>query len=150
MFLILATQTVRATETSNLLNNGSFDNQTEGWELDGTANYDGNNYGEINKSVRFSGADGGSISQTIHLGNIDSEKKYVDKVHGSIVSIGCNNEGDLWCSTTGTANNLDPVNTTITFSTKTQSEVAYRNWGNSTNWLIRCNFNSRYIIKWYY
>lgn len=133
MFLILATQTVRATETSNLLNNGSFDNQTEGWELDGTANYDGNNYGEINKSVRFSGADGGSISQTIHLGNIDSEKKYVDKVHGSIVSIGCNNEGDLWCSTTGTANNLDPVNTTITFSTKTQSEVIINNFTSNYN-----------------
>ena len=133
MFLILATQTVRATETSNLLNNGSFDNQTEGWELDGTANYDGNNYGEINKSVRFSGADGGSISQTIHLGNIDSEKKYVDKVHGSIVSIGCNNEGDLWCSTTGTANNLDPVNTTITFSTKTQSEVIIQNFTSDYN-----------------
>ena len=133
LFLILATQTVRATETSNLLNNGSFDNQTEGWELDGTANYDGNNYGEINKSVRFSGADGGSISQTIHLGNIDSEKKYVDKVHGSIVSIGCNNEGDLWCSTTGTANNLDPVNTTITFSTKTQSEVIIQNFTSDYN-----------------
>jgi len=133
LFLILATQTVRATETSNLLNNGSFDNQTEGWELDGTANYDGNNYGEINKSVRFSGADGGSISQTIHLGNIDSEKKYVDKVHGSIVSIGCNNEGDLWCSTTGTANNLDPVNTTITFSTKTQSEVIIKNFTSDYN-----------------
>jgi hypothetical protein len=133
LFLILATQTVRATETSNLLNNGSFDNQTEGWELDGTANYDGNNYGEINKSVRFSGADGGSISQTIHLGNIDSEKKYVDKVHGSIVSIGCNNEGDLWCSTTGTANNLDPVNTTITFSTKTQSEVIINNFTSNYN-----------------
>ena len=133
MFLILATQTVRATETSNLLNNGSFDNQTEGWELDGTANYDGNNYGEINKSVRFSGADGGSISQTIHLGNINSEKKYVDKVHGSIVSIGCNNEGDLWCTTTGTANNLDPVNTTITFSTKTQSEVIINNFTSNYN-----------------
>ena len=133
LFLILATQTVRATETSNLLNNGSFDNQTEGWELDGTANYDGNNYGEINKSVRFSGADGGSISQTIHLGNIDSEKKYVDKVHGSIVSIGCNNEGDLWCTTLGTANNLDPVNTTITFSTKTQSEVIIKNFTSDYN-----------------
>ena len=45
LFLILATQTVRATETTNLLNNGSFDNQTEGWELDGTASYDNNNYG---------------------------------------------------------------------------------------------------------
>jgi len=133
LFLILATQTVRATETSNLLNNGSFDNQTEGWELDGTANYDGNDYGEINKSVRFSGANGGSISQTIHLGNINSEKKYVEKVHGSIVSIGCNNEGDSWCTTTGTANNLDPVNTTITFSTKTQSEVIINNFTSDYN-----------------
>jgi hypothetical protein len=133
MLVITAIQTVRATETTNILNNGSFDNQTEGWELDGTANYDGNDYGKINKSVRFSGADGGSISQTIHLGNIDSEKKYVDKVHGSIVSIGCNNEGNLWCTTTGTANNLDPVNTTITFSTKTQSEVIINNFTSDYN-----------------
>lgn len=127
LFLILATQTVRATETTNLLNNGSFDNQTEGWELDGTASYDNNNYGEINKSVRFSGIEGGSVTQDISLGNISTEQKYIDKVNGSVVSIGCNNEGSSWCTTTGTASNLDPVNTTITITDGTQSEVLTHN-----------------------
>ena len=108
MFLILATQTVKATETTNILNNGSFDNQTEGWELDGTASYDNNNYGEINKSVRFSGIEGGSVTQDISLGNINTEQKYIDKVNGSVVS-------------------LDPVNTTITITDGTQSEVLTHN-----------------------
>tara|TARA_R100001460_G_scaffold7778_2_gene19522 strand:- start:10433 stop:11884 length:1452 start_codon:yes stop_codon:yes gene_type:complete len=127
IFLISVSQKVKATETTNLLNNGSFDNQTEGWELDGTASYDGNNYGDINKSVRFSGIEGGSVTQDISLGNINTEQKYIDKVNGSIVSIGCNNEGSNWCTTTGTASNLDPVNTTITISDGTQSEVLTHN-----------------------
>jgi hypothetical protein len=134
MLVITATQTVRATETTNLLNNGSFDNQTEGWELDGNVDYDGNTYsGGISKSVRFSSSDGGSIAQTINLDNIVSDEKYVSQVHGSILSIGCNNEGDLWCTTTGTANNLDPVNTTITFKTKTQEETLNYNFTSDYN-----------------
>ena len=82
MLVITATQTVRATETTNLLNNGSFDNQTEGWELDGNVDYDGNTYsGGISKSVRFSSSDGGSIAQTINLDNIVSDEKYVFKIY---------------------------------------------------------------------
>ena len=127
LIIILVNQIVKAEETTNLLNNGSFDNQTEGWELDGTASYDGNNYGDINKSVRFSGIEGGSVTQDISLGNINTEQKYIDKVNGSIVSIGCNNEGSNWCTTTGTASNLDPVNTTITITDDTQSEVLTHN-----------------------
>ena len=133
-FLISVTQKVKATETTNILNNGSFDNQTDGWELDGNVDYDNNTYsGGISKSVRFSSSDGGSISQTINLDNIVSDEKYVSQVHGSILSIGCNNEGDLWCTTTGTANNLDPVNTTITFKTKTQEETLNYNFTSDYN-----------------
>ena len=133
LFLILVTQTVKATETTNILNNGSFNNQTEGWELEGNVAYDGKNYGDINKSVRFSTSDGGSISQDIALDNITSEQKYISEVHGSIVSIGCNNEGDSWCTETGTANNLDPVNTTITFTDGTQSEILNYNFTSDYN-----------------
>ena len=133
-FLISVTQKVKATETTNILNNGSFDNQTDGWELDGNVDYDNNTYsGGISKSVRFSSSDGGSISQTINLDNIVSDEKYVSQVHGSILSIGCNNEGDLWCTTTGTANNLDPVNTTITFKTKTQEKTLNYNFTSDYN-----------------
>ncbi len=134
MLVITATQKVRATETTNILNNGSFDNQTNGWELDGNVDYDNNTYsGGISKSVRFSSSVGGSISQTITLDNIVADEKYVAQVHGSILSIGCNNEGDLWCTTTGTANNLDPVNTTITFKTKTQEETLNYNFTSDYN-----------------
>ena len=134
MLVITATQKVRATETTNILNNGSFDNQTDGWELNGNVDYDNNTYsGGISKSVRFSSSDGGSISQTINLDNIVSDEKYVSQVNGSILSIGCNNEGDLWCTTTGTANNLDPVNTIITFKTKTQEETLNYNFTSDYN-----------------
>ena len=134
MFLILATQTVRATETSNLLNNGSFDNQTEGWELDGTATYDGKNYGDLNQSVRFSGVEGGSISQEINLNNINTEQKIINKAHGSILSIGCNNEASgTWCSETGTVDNLDTVKTTIVFDDGTQTETLNYNFTSDYN-----------------
>ncbi len=127
MLVIIATQKVRATETTNILNNGSFDNQTEGWELDGNVDYDGNNYGDLNKSVRFSGSDGGSITQSIVLDSVAEENKEVSSISGSLISIGCNNEGNSWCNETGTANNLDPVNITMTLTDGTNSEVLTHN-----------------------
>ena len=134
LFLILATQTVRATETSNLLNNGSFDNQTEGWELGGTATYDEKNYGELNQSVRFSGVEGGSISQDIDLKIVESKKEIINKAHGSILSIGCNNEATgAWCSETGTVDNLDTVKTTIVFDDGTQTETLNYNFTSDYN-----------------
>lgn len=134
MLVITATQTVRATETTNLLNNGSFDNQTEGWELEGNVDYDGNNYGDLNQSVRFSGSDGGSISQDINLNNINTEQKIIDKAHGSILSLGCNNEGTgAWCSTEGTVDNLDTVKTTIVFNDGTQTETLNYNFTSDYN-----------------
>ena len=133
MLVITATQTVRATETSNLLNNGSFNNQTEGWELEGNVDYDGNNYGDLNKSVRFSGSDGGSITQSIVLDSVAEENKEVDSISGSLISIGCNNEGSSWCTTTGTAFNLDPVNITMTLSDGTNSEVLTHNFTSNYN-----------------
>jgi len=143
MLVITATQTVRATETSNLLNNGSFDNQTEGWELDGNVNYDGNDYGELNQSVRFSGAEGGSISQDIDLKILESEQKIIDKAHGSILSIGCNNEATgAWCSTEGTVDNLDTVKTTIVFDDGTQTETLNYNFTSDYNdGVITSTFN---------
>ena len=115
--------TANESQTTNILTNGSFDDQTEGWTLDGTASYDGNNYGTINKSVRFSGSSGGSITQEISLGNITDENKEVASISGSLISIGCNNEGSHWCTRTGSADNLDPVNITMTLSDGTNTEV---------------------------
>lgn len=133
--VITPTQIAKAKETTNLLNNGSFDNETEGWELDGTATYDGNDYGELNQSVRFSGAEGGSISQDIDLKIIvESEEKIIDKAHGSILSIGCNNEATgAWCSTEGTVDNLDTVKTTIVFTDGTQTETLNYNFTSDYN-----------------
>ncbi len=121
------------TQTQNILNNGSFTNETNGWELDGTASYDGNNYGNINKSVRFSGVEGGSVTQIIVLGNISTENKEVTTISGSLISIGCNNEGSSWCTKTGTANNLDPVNITMTLSDGTNTEVLNHNFTSDYN-----------------
>jgi hypothetical protein len=73
------------------------------------------------------------LDLAVQLDNIVADEKYVAQVHGSILSIGCNNEGDLWCTTTGTANNLDPVNTTITFKTKTQEETLNYNFTSDYN-----------------
>ena len=125
MIILLAITVVKAAETLNVLSNGSFDGGTEGWELDGTAQYDGNTYSGsgLDKVVRFSGSEGGSITQSITLGNINSDTKYISQVHGSIKSYGCNNSGKEWCSATGADNNLDPVNTTISFTDGTNNEV---------------------------
>jgi hypothetical protein len=133
MLVIIATQKVRATETTNILNNGSFDNQTEGWELEGNVDYDGNDYGDLNQSVRFSGSDGGSITQSIVLDSVAEENKEVDSISGSLISIGCNNEGNSWCNITGTANNLDPVNITMTLTDGTNSEVLTHNFTSDYN-----------------
>ena len=125
IILLAITVVAKATETSNVLSNGSFDGNADGWDLDGTAEYDGKTYSAsgLSKVIRFSGGDGGSITQSITLGNINSDTKYISKVHGSIKSYGCNNSSGAWCSATGTDNNLDPVNTTITFNDGTQTEV---------------------------
>lgn len=133
MLVIIATQKVKAQDTTNLLSNGSFNDQTTGWELNGNVAYDGNNYGDINKSVRFSGSDGGSITQSIQLDNIAEESKEVISISGSLISIGCNNEGSSWCTQTGTANNLDPVNITMTLSDGTNSEVLTHNFTSDYN-----------------
>ncbi len=132
--MIIANQEVQAeNETQNILSNSSFDNNTNSWELDGTAAYDNNNYGEINKSVRFSGSDGGSITQSITLENIANENQEVTSISGSLISIGCNNEGSNWCTQTGTANNLDPVNITITLDNGTNTEVLNYNFTSDYN-----------------
>ena len=125
IILLAITVVAKATETSNVLSNGSFDGNADGWDLDGTAEYDGKTYSAsgLSKVIRFSGGDGGSITQSITLGNINSDTKYIAKVHGSIKSYGCNNSSGAWCTATGTNDNLDPVNTTITFNDGTQTEV---------------------------
>ena len=137
ILIILVSQTVRATETetTNILNNGTFDGDTDGWTLDGTATYDGNHYSgsDLNKTVRFSGANGGSVTQSIDLSNLADESKNITKIEGSITSYGCNNEGSNWCSQTGTANNLDPVNATITITDGTQTEVLSYNYTSDYN-----------------
>jgi len=137
LLIILVSQTVRATETetTNILSNGTFDGNTNGWILDGTATYDGNHYSgsDLNKTVRFSGASGGSVSQSIDLSNLSDESKNVVKIEGSITSYGCNNEGSSWCTKTGTANNLDPVNATITFTDGSQTEVLSYNYTSDYN-----------------
>ena len=131
---ILVTK-VQATETTaNILNNGSFDNQTNDWELDGNVDYDGNTYsGGLSKSVRFSSSNGGSVTQSITLDNIAEENQEVISISGSLISIGCNNSGSAWCTQTGTANNLDPVNITMTLSDGTTTEVLSYNFTSDYN-----------------
>ena len=125
---------VKAQETSNLLSNGSFTGNTDGWELDGTASYDNNTYSDgISKSVRFSGEEGGSVTQSIILGNISTENQEVTTISGSLISIGCNNEGSTWCTKIGTADNLDPVTITMTLADETNTEILTYNFTSDYN-----------------
>ena len=135
LLAITAIQTTKAQETSNVLNNGSFDGGTDGWILSGTASFDGKDYqnSQLSEMVRFSGSDGGAVAQSVTLGNINSDTKYISKVHGSIKSYGCNNSSGEWCNSTGTDNNLDPVNTTLTFNDGTQTEVLQYNFTSDYN-----------------
>lgn len=135
VIILLAITVVKATETTNVLNNGSFDGGTDGWILSGTASFDGKDYqnSQLSEMVRFSGSDGGAVAQSVTLGNINSDTKYISKVHGSIKSYGCNNSSGEWCNSTGTDNNLDPVNTTITFNDGTQTEVLQYNFTSDYN-----------------
>ena len=135
VILFLTTLTVvKAQETSNLLSNGSFTGNTDGWELDGTASYDNATYSDgISKSVRFSGDEGGSVSQSITLGNISSENQEVTTISGRLISIGCNNEGSTWCTKTATADNLDPVTITMTLSDETNTEILTYNFTSDYN-----------------
>ena len=135
IILLAITVVAKAQETSNVLNNGSFDGGTDGWILSGTASFDGKDYqnSQLSEMVRFSGSDGGAVAQSVTLGNINSDTKYISKVHGSIKSYGCNNSSGEWCNSTGTDNNLDPVNTTLTFNDGTQTEVLQYNFTSDYN-----------------
>ena len=123
-----------ATDTQNILNNGSFDDTTNGWDLQGNVSYDGNTYsGGISKSVRFKNLEGGSIEQSINLSNIIEENKTITSITGTVVSIGCNNIGSKWCTEDGTVDNLDPVNITITLNDGTTTETLTHNYTSDYN-----------------
>ena len=126
--------TALATDTQNILNNGSFDDQTSGWDLEGNVSYDGNTYsGGISKSVRFKNIEGGSIEQSIDLQNISEENKQIVGIEGSLISIGCNNIGSDWCTKEGSQENLDPVNITITLQNAENTEVLNYNFTSDYN-----------------
>ena len=135
MLVITASPLAKAQEqeqTANILNNGSFSNETEGWELSGNVTYDGNNYGQLNKSVRFNGIDGGLISQKIILSTKD-ENKIINSIDGTFKSIGCNNKGSDWCTKTGTLDNLDTIDWLVRFEDGSQSEVLIFNFTSDYN-----------------
>ena len=117
------------TTTDNLLNNGNFSNQLNGWTVEDTnkTKYDNNCYAGgtdasgLCKSVRWSGNLGKTIAQSI----TGLEEGYdIEQINLSFTALGCNNEinSSTWCSQ-GT--DYDKVQATIELSNDVSRETLY-------------------------
>jgi hypothetical protein len=111
-----------AENTDNLLSNGDFSTgDLSGWTVEDSnkIKYDGNCYGALCKSVRWSSDLGKTLSQTI----TNLEAGYdIDKINVNFTALGCNNmaNSSTWCSQ-GT--DYDKVQTVIELSDGTNTET---------------------------
>ena len=109
------------TTTDNLLNNNTFDENTNGWTLsDSNVKRDANSYSDAGNSptVRFEGQTS-TISQLVDLTGIEQGKEiksYTIKYNG----YGCGNTATGWC----TAGGDDTITTNITFTDGTTTEIS--------------------------
>ena len=110
-----------STTSANLLNNNTFDENTDGWTLsDSNVKRDANSYNDAGNSptVRFKGQNS-TITQSVDTSSLEADKEITDitiKYHG----YGCGNTGNQWC----TAGADDTVVTNVTLSNGTDSEVS--------------------------
>mgnify|MGYP003143920469 CR=1 FL=1 len=110
-----------STTSANLLNNNTFDENTDGWTLsDSNVKRDSNSYRDAGNSptVRFKGQNS-TITQSVDTSSLEADKEITDitiKYHG----YGCGNTGNQWC----TAGADDTVVTNVTLSNGTDSEVS--------------------------
>jgi len=110
-----------STTSANLLNNNTFDENTDGWTLsDSNVKRDSNSYRDAGNSptVRFKGQNS-TITQSVDTSSLEADKEITDitiKYHG----YGCGNTGNQWC----TAGADDTIVTNVTLSNGTDSEVS--------------------------
>ena len=110
-----------STTSANLLNNNTFNENTDGWTLsDSNVKRDANSYNDAGNSptVRFKGQNS-TITQSVDTSSLEADKEITDitiKYHG----YGCGNTGNQWC----TAGADDTVVTNVTLSNGTDSEVS--------------------------
>ena len=110
-----------STTSANLLNNNTFDQNTDGWTLsDSNVKRDANSYNDAGNSptVRFKGQNS-TITQSVDTSSLEADKEITDitiKYHG----YGCGNTGNQWC----TAGADDTIVTNVTLSNGTDSEVS--------------------------
>ena len=109
------------TTSDNLLNNNTFDENTNGWTLsDSNVKRDSNSYRDAGNSptVRFKGQTS-TITQSVDTSSLEADKEITGltiKYHG----YGCGNTGNQWC----TAEADDTIVTNVTLSNGTDSEVS--------------------------
>mgnify|MGYP003148089495 CR=1 FL=1 len=109
------------TISDNLLNNNTFDENTNGWTLsDSNVKRDANSYSDAGNSptIRFKGQTS-TITQSVDTSSLEADKEITGltiKYHG----YGCGNTGNQWC----TAEADDTIVTNVTFSDGTNSEVS--------------------------
>jgi len=109
------------TTSDNLLDNNTFDENTNGWTLsDSNVKRDANSYSDAGNSptIRFKGQTS-TITQSVDTSSLEADKEITGltiKYHG----YGCGNTGNQWC----TAESDDTIVTNVTFSDGTNSEVS--------------------------
>ncbi len=119
--MVVLTSHAEQATTDNLLNNNTFDENTDGWTLsDSNVKRDANSYNDAGNSptVRFKGQTS-TISQLVDLTGIEQGKEiksYTIKYNG----YGCGNTATGWC----TAGGDDTITTNITFTDGTTTEIS--------------------------
>ena len=123
LLLGLVVNQSQAETTVNLLENPSFTQGTEGWELSNSdVKFDTANYSSmINDSVRYRRETGGTISQEV-LHGLETDQE-IKSVNVQFNALGCNNNNS-WCTATGTDENMDHVEWTIGFD-GTDEQVSF-------------------------
>jgi hypothetical protein len=109
------------TTSANLLNNNTFDENTDGWTLsDSNVKRDANSYNDAGNSptIRFKGQTS-TITQSVDTSGLETNKEITGvtvKYHG----YGCGNTPNGWC----TAGGDDTIVTNVTLKNETGTEVS--------------------------
>ena len=110
-----------STTSANLLNNNTFDENTDGWTLsDSNVKRDANSYNDAGNSptIRFKGQTS-TITQSVDTSGLETNKEITGvtvKYHG----YGCGNTPNGWC----TAGGDDTIVTNVTLKNETGTEVS--------------------------
>ena len=119
--MVVLTSHAEQATTDNLLNNNTFDENTDGWTLsDSNVKRDANSYNDAGNSptIRFKGQTS-TITQSVDTSGLETNKEITDvtvKYHG----YGCGNTPNGWC----TAGGDDTIVTNVTLKNEAGTEVS--------------------------